>query len=556
MRRLILLLALCLLFGVTANAAVEQYDVTQFHAQVTVADDGSYTAAVTAHLSFSAADTAVAIPLGEHVDSADASGYSTRLREAADGIVWLTLSTDESFLLPGSFHFTFTGKLPHTVEDGKTAFSVPLLCAQWPGEVSGVTFEVTMPNAVELDTVQLTSGYYGEMTGETVTLSADAATLTGGFAGSLLDHESLSLDFTLDAGYFVEPTTAQVMFSPGRLVVPLLVTALLAYWFLTLRSPRTRCRTQMNPPDGVCAGDVPVLLHGTRPNAALTVVQWASLGYVSMYSGRSGSVALERAMGMGNERKSYEQRLFAALFAHAQTISGTDERFRDCCGRIERPLAAYWRRRMFDKRSGSPALLRFGAAVCCAVACYRAGHAIDQLFMPHWALGLLLAVPGLIGGILAANGCMAAGRRRSWAAAVGGLAALCAMLLLGGVTGVRVSMVLACAMACFSGFAGTYGGRRSRSGCDMLARLRSLRRFLTTAEPKQLRRLLRQDPQYFYRLLPFAEALGVGRAFAARFGDVHLEPCEWYQAGRGETQTASEFYAQFRAAVKAMGGQK
>ncbi len=556
MRRLVLILALFVLFGATANAAVEQYDVTQFHAQITVADDGSYTAAVTAHLSFDAADTSVAIPLGEHVESADASGYDARLREASDGIIWLTLSTDKSFLVPGSFSFTFAGTLPYTVEDGETAVSVPLLCAQWPGEVSGVTFAVTMPETVAPGSVQLTSGYYGELTGDTVTLSADAATLSGGFSGSLLDHESLSLDFALDAGYFVEPTTAQVMFSPGRLIVPLLVIALLAYWFLTLRSPRTRCRTQMNPPDGVCAGDMPLLLHGTRPNAALTVVQWASLGYVSMYSGRSGAVALVRSMGMGNERKVYEQRLFAALFAHAQTISGTDVRFRDCCERIERPLASYWRRRMFDKRSGSPALLQFGAAVCCAVACYHAGHAIDQLFMPHWGLGLLLAVPGLAGGILVTNGCMALRRRTRWLTAAAAVAVLCAMLLLGGMTGVRVSMVLACAMACFSGFACAYGGRRSRSGSDMLARLRSLRRFLTTAEPKQLRRLLREDPQYFYRLLPFAEALGVGRAFAARFGDVRLEPCEWYQAGRAETQTAAEFYAQFRAATKAMGGQK
>lgn len=555
MRRLVLILALFLLLGMSANAAIEQYDASDFYVQLTVAEDGSYTAAVTAHLSFSEADTAISIPLGEHVDAADAAGYDSRLREDSDGLVWLTLSTDESFLLPGSFSFTFAGTLPYTVEDGQTAVSVPLLCAQWPGEVSGVTFSVTMPQSVELDTVRLSSGYYGELTGKTVTLSADAATLSGGFTGSLLDHESLSLDFTLEEAYFVEPTAVQVMFSPDRLIVPLLVLVLLAYWFLTLRSVRARCRTQMNPPDGVCAGDVPLLLHGTRPNAALTVVQWASLGYVSMYSGRAGAVALARTMGMGNERKGYEQRLFAALFAGAQTISGTDARFRDCCERIERPLTAYWRRRLFDRQSGSPALLQLGAAVCCAVAGFRAGRAIEQLFMPHWLLGFLLAAAGLIGGLLVINGMQALRRRTKPVLALAGLAALCALLLLGGMTGVRISMVLACAMACFAGLVCAYGGRRSRSGRDMLARLRSLRRFLTTAEPKQLRRLLRQDPQYFYRLLPFAEALGVGRAFAARFGDVRLEPCEWYQAGGAETQTASEFYTQFRAAVKAMGGQ-
>ena len=54
--------------------------------------------------------------------------------------------------------------------------------------------------------------------------------------------------------------------------------------------------------------------------------------------------------------------------------------------------------------------------------------------------------------------------------------------------------------------------------------------------------MLRRDPQYFYKMLPYAEAMGLGRRFVALFHDVKLEPCQWYEAARGIPTTASAFY--------------
>lgn len=541
LRRAALLAMLAAALMVSAGAAITHYDVTKLDVRYEIDAYGDYTAVLTAFLAFDGADTALTLPLGPNVTSADAVGFDTALSRA-DGIYYLTLTSRESFVVPGTYTVSWQGTLPFTEdEETGTSAELPLLCAQWPGGVAGVTFTVTLPAAVSDGAGTLLSGYYGELTGDGVTFRTDGAVISGALDTALLDHESLTLALALPREYFTVPSPVASFFSPWRLVVPVLTLLAVAYWLFRLRSPRTRCRTQLLPPDGVCAGDVPFVLHGTRPDLALTVVQWASLGYLTIRPTSRGAV-LVRTMGMGNERKGYEARLFRALFASGTVVHG-GAALRRARDQVERPLAQHWRRRLYDRKSGNPALLRLIAECACAVAAGRAGYAIDQLAMPHVTLALLLAAAGLAAGIVVARGTMAAARRaRLWMLP----AALCALalLLLGGLTGVRVAALLAVACAVFSGVQTAHGGRRTRQGSDMLARLRSLRAFLSGADEMTLRRLTAQDPQYYYRMLPFAEALGVGRAFAARFGQLRLEPCGYYPA-RAETTTAAAFYEEF-----------
>lgn len=550
LRRGVLALLVVLLLGVSAGAAVTEFEATKLDVHFTVAADGSYSAVLTAALSFDGADTAITIPLGENVTGADAAGYDTALSRT-DGVYALTLTSRQSFCVPGTYTVSWTGTLPFTDDaQAGTSAELTLLCAHWPGSVSGVSFTVELPGSVPDGAAKLLSGYYGELTGDGVVLDISDKKITGSLANSLLDHESLSLSLSLPSGFFTAPGAVASFFAPGRLIVPLLVFAAVLYWFLTLRSPRVGVRRQMIPPDGVCAGDVPFLLFGARPDAALTVVQWASLGYLTMARGRKGPV-LEQTMGMGNERKGYERKLFAALFAQSGR-TGCGAAFRRACGAVEKPLAAHWSRRMFDKKSGSPALLRLLGGLCCAVSCGRAGAAIDQIKIPHALCALLLGIAGFALGIVLARAVMAAVRRERRALVLGGAAAGAAMLLLGGLAGVRVGMLLAVGCAVFAGAVTAFGGRRTKPGCDMLARLRSLRAFLTSAEEKTLRRLVRQDPQYYYRMLPFACALGVGRAFSARFGEMKLEPCGYVTGA--EAASAAEFYEEFEQTLRQMRG--
>ena len=65
----------------------------------------------------------------------------------------------------------------------------------------------------------------------------------------------------------------------------------------------------------------------------------------------------------------------------------------------------------------------------------------------------------------------------------------------------------------------------------------------------QLLSRLAQDSQYFYRILPYAEAIGLGAVLARTLGNTELEQCDWYQEQQPLPRTAAGFYSHLQEAL-------
>ena len=83
-------------------------------------------------------------------------------------------------------------------------------------------------------------------------------------------------------------------------------------------------------------------------------------------------------------------------------------------------------------------------------------------------------------------------------------------------------------------------------GDEVIAQTMGFRRFLMHTSEHHALQMQVRDPQYFYKLLPFAEAMGLGARFVNLFHDCKLEPCQWYEAARGIPSTATAFYEHYR----------
>ena len=103
----------------------------------------------------------------------------------------------------------------------------------------------------------------------------------------------------------------------------------------------------------------------------------------------------------------------------------------------------------------------------------------------------------------------------------------CAALLeLGGaLAGCGGVMLAALALQLVLGVLLLFGVQRCGNGVAMLEQSLSLYRYLRGLRAGDAEKLQGQASQYFYRMLPYAEALGLGRRFAAAFSGVTLEPC-------------------------------
>ena len=541
-----LILILCTVNVFAADAAVTKMDVNCI-----VDRYGSSTTTVTAEVIFDTASDEIWIPVGTDVRSVSLSGYRAS-KKTVDGSLWLVLKNSEGTIGTRTFVLTFKQPRNVTLNSDKTqTFDLQLVCPLWTWNVETLTFSVTMPKAFDAKTTYQ-SGYFADAV--QVEDEIEGQTIRGSVPGGLLDRESIDLVMTLPQGYFRLRNLRGGTASVDVVLIGALALLCLVYWFCTLRNPLPKQQSRQLSPDGVFAWEFPYVGSCGAPDPALLITEWASLGYLTISVTSQGRVSLRARIPMSNERKTYEQKAFAALFRKGPVCAGDTPRCRKIGARAARACRAFWNRRLFSRSSGSPRILEAGAAVIFALTWFRA---ID-LLLPVWTLRVLLMIPVLILGFPAGQilqrSIQDALRHTPGRRLLPVLLVLLATALLsqfGGGWPMTLLSLLAQALAA----AGTYyGGRRSANGMERIAQIRAFRRYLKTANTHHLQLMLNQDGQYFYDVLPYAEALGLGRRFARRFANIQLEPCAWLQDNSYHGHTAADFFRHYRKLLKKMRG--
>ena len=67
---------------------------------------------------------------------------------------------------------------------------------------------------------------------------------------------------------------------------------------------------------------------------------------------------------------------------------------------------------------------------------------------------------------------------------------------------------------------------------SILGKIRGYKNFLRVAEKDKMEALAEEDPEYFYKNLAYAFALGVTTVYAEHFASLATQPPEWYESGR------------------------
>ena len=537
-RKFLLLLGCCLVLCTTAFAA--DTVIASMKTDCLVDASGACQVTETVTVEFGGGETEMDFPLGAGAKNGAVAGFDTT-KYTEDGYTILKLQNTAGFA--GSRTFTVTYSLSDLVtkhEDGTQLLTLPLLCPKWLYAINSYDFTVTMPAAVEAEP-GFVSGYYGEEIADYMSMSSKDNVLGGTIKEALRDHESLTMMLNVGTGYFSGARGKWT--GSGTLIVLVLLCALLAvvYWLRTLRSPGLRVSTRSLPPDSTQPGDLPFLLAGGRPDFNMLVCHWASLGYLSIYVNDKGHVILRRRVEMGNERRKLELRLFQMLFGSEDVTDGASLRYKRTAAKAMEVIPRYWRRRLYSRDSGNVLVMQALSALCGGLAALLTMSLLLPA-MPVRGLALLAS--------FAAGCALSALIRRGPAAWYLGrvaplvLAILAAVLLfaLARAGGGLATMALAIALAVFTGWQTMHGGRRSELGRQVIAQCMGFRRFLGRVSEHYLGSMLQRDPQYFYRMLPYAEAMGLGARFSAKLGERALESCEWYGEAKELPATAPGFY--------------
>ena len=541
---MLLLLALPALAADQENTPV----ITRYEAAATVDQYGDAAMTVTVDMTIPTPLTELDFPIGKGSGGAVA-GQTVKSVGTDDGTV-LRLSSEAGISGERTFVITYTvSRAVAATEEGQK-LTLELIAPGWQWPMEQASFSVTMPSAYTAAPVYV-GGYYGDVVQDYMDVQSDGTTFSGTFTEALRDHDSLQATLNLPANYVNLRSANGISGLVTLILVAVLCLGCVFYWYRTLRNPRLSVRLRPLAPDGAGAGDLPMLLTCGKPSLPLQVMQWASLGYLAIHINHKRRIVLRKTMDVGSERRRQEQAVFGKLFEKDPWCDGESLRFGRLSQRYTDAMTAFWNRRLFSKTSGSPALLHLAAAVTSGIAVLGSASAGLPASRLRGVLLVLFALVGIFCGVVFQRGLVAAVRRQYRPALLCAIAPL-AMLVLARILGGLLPVALALLLQVFAALSTLRGGRRSPGGRDSLAQTLGFQRYIRHVSQHQLALLLRDDSQYFYRMLPFAEAMGLGEAFAKRFGEIQLEPCDWYETEQRLPQTAAGFYQEFQATLQRM----
>jgi len=553
-RRVMVIAAVCvLLSGVIVLPASAESAATRVDLLCTVNSDGDVLVSATVLLRLEAAYDDFFYPLPPNAKDINMNGSPAKRVVRTNSAANVDISKiTRGYTGDASIRFEYT--IPDAVrivkveESSKTdakekskyqlQLNLPMLSG-FPYPVESLSFTVTLPGSTFTSKPSFTSIYRQNSIEADLKWEVRGSQIIGSSIKAMNDREGMDMIMT-DLPTTMFPGVSTYVREGNPELVPMIVFAVLAllYWLLFLGTLPLMPSASATPPAGITAGEMGC--HLTLSGADLTgmVFSWAQMGYLLLYMDGNGRILLHKRMDMGNERSSFENKVFRALFGSRRVVEGTGLAY----AQLSRKVAAATPggREMYKRNNGNVKIFRLLACVS-QILC---GVCVAMNMTSIRALGILMAVILGIFGAVSGWLIQAMAYRthlRGKQPVFIGLALILAWVLLGLLSG-QVWIPLGCSVGEWAiGYFAAYGGRRSDLGRYDGSVVLGFRRYLKRLPNAEVSRILSNDPDYFFNTAPYALALGVIKPFARSFSRRKLDQCPYLMTRVHGKRTAEEW---------------
>ena len=503
----------------------------------TVNADGDCLVSLSVTIHLDAGDDSLTFPLPANATSITMNGYSAATTRSGSAIlVNLSRATNG---LPGDFTIRFDYMIPdvvYPIEGRKLQMTLPIMNGfSYP--VTSLSYVITMPTTITT-LPAFTSTYRQNGIDADLDYVIKDNMITGSIRNGLNDHESFSLTMPVEQEMFPTVSTYQRTGNPE--VIPMLIVlgVALAYWLLFLRTLPPPHITANHPPEGLTAGELGCRLTLQGGDLTMLVLSWAQLGYLLIHQDDNGRVLLHKRMEMGNERSLFEVRIFGLLFGNKRVVDCSGSHYAKLCRKTAGMLPG--EKTMCRSHPIHRKIFRLlccaSQSICgvCLTMNLTAMTALEVL------LGIVLVVLGAVFAWQIQNIAYTLFLRRKTKAWTG-LVCLGLWTVVGLIAQVPLIALGSAAAQLAAGFLAAYGGRRTSLNKTEVAQILGLRRYLKKIPKPELERRLKLDPELFFRLAPYALAMGVMKPYAAAFGKRKLPQCPYLVTKVHGKRTAGEW---------------
>lgn len=533
-RGLILVLCILMLTSVVhASGTATRVDNTS-----TISTDGSCAVSlmVEVYLDSPASNLTFSLPAGAKNVTMNGSSVRTYKSSSDSSVLLADLSSLNGIV--GAYNMTFSYTISDCLQtiDKKLMLQLPLLSGfDYP--VEQVNFTITLPGEITGNPV-FYSGYLNSSVGSIMQWSASGSRIIGNTTAALQDRDTLMLSMEVSEEMFPGKLLLAREDNPEVVYMGICAAVALLYWILMMRCLPIVRQHRTIPPEGLTAGEVGSRLSAAGVDLTMMVFSWAQMGYVNIAPDKYGRVFLQKRMEMGNERTEFECKVFKNLFSRGNTVEGTGRAYAKLCLRVAETVSGA--HEMYRRRAGNIQIFRI---ICCCISLLSGiCFAMNLLYNPtlQVLLSILLAVVGVITGWGIQNG-MYRFHIRGKTAQLVGIVCMLIWIGLGLLAGQVWVAVAAVAAQMIAGAAAAYGGRRSSLGRTHASQILGLRHYLKHISKDEIRRIMENNPDYFFDMMPYAIALGVDSAFARRFQGVVLPQCAYLTARQDRRRSPEEW---------------
>lgn len=527
----VLLLVLAFLpLRADAVSAATRLDYT-----ATINVDGDAMVSLTLNLHLEDANQNLSYPLPGTASNITVNGASPATNKSGSlTVVSLTRVTGGQ---PGDYVVTISYSLPKVVtvamktdplnkskqivDKDNLKLELPLLSG-FAYPISAMNYTITLPGEFT-STPDFYSTYQQNGLASELNLLYNGNMLTGSSKSDFNDHESVYMTMTLSPDMFPGVSTYQRTGNPELVPMGILAGAALLYWLLFLRTFPARRENCTIPPEGITAGELGCRLFLKGADLTTMVLCWAQLGYILIQvDGRR--VLLHKRMDMGNERSLFEVRTFRSLFGDRRVVDASSLAYAKTLRKAKSMIPGENTICRSTERKRN--IYRYplcASQVFCGICMAMNMTSITALQI------LLCLLFGALAVVTAWQLHKAAfcviGRDRTGFLLAG--ISLAVWLIIGLIAKVVWIPLAECAGQILLGFPAAWGGRRSEVNRHEVAQLRGLRHYLSHMPAEDVQRLLAADSSYYFRMAPYAMALGVLHPFTQAFGKRKLPQCPY-----------------------------
>lgn len=429
---------------------------------------------------------------------------------------------------------------------GRLQLQLPLLSGfEYP--VQKMEFSVTLPGQVE-ELPGFVSGYHQARIEESLTYTVNGPVIAGSSLQPLKDHETLSMTMPVTQEMFPRSLTRTTDAGWSETGMYICAGVALLIWIIGMWNTPALVRAQSEPPQGYHAGQLGCILAGKGLNLTMMILSWAELGYVLIHV-KGNRVLLYRRMDMGNERSDTERYYFKKMFAKRDRVDTTDLRYAKLVQAAAKTPSGT--KEHFKRFNADPRIFR---AIASGIGLFAGANIAITMADGAALQGVLMVLFGILGFIsgwfiqLLGAGALLRDRKDLTV----GLALSCIWIVLGmlaGATGIAITMVVLLAVA---GLLLAWGGRRTHIGRQDQLHVLGFAWYLVRKKKPEIYRISKNDPDYFFRMAPYALALGLEKDFAKSFGLMRLDQCHYLTTGMDGNMTALQWSALMRRAVEKM----